>query len=217
MRFDTPTGSLEATISAVTVAGWTGRDRAAVDHHIEELAAIGVTPPSTVPLFYRVADGLLTQSQTIQVLGPDTSGEVEPLVIRTGGRHYLGLASDHTDRALEATSVAASKQICAKPIATMLWPWEEVEDHLDALHLATDIQEAGAWVRYQEGTLAAIRPLPGLIEAAALPDEAAMLCGTLPAIGGVRPAQAYRMTLSDPVCDRTIRLEYAVTTLAIVS
>lgn len=217
MRFATPDGTLEATISDVTVAGWTGRDRAAVDHHIAELAAIGVAPPSEVPLYYRVSDSLLTQATTIQVMGDETSGEVEPLVVRTGGRLYLGLASDHTDRALEVSSVAASKQICAKPVARALWAWEDVEGHLDTLKLTTEIEEAGTWVPYQEGSLAAIRPLPDLISGAALTDEAAMLCGTLPAIGGVRPADAYRMALTDPVLGRTIALEYAVATLPVVS
>ncbi|MEO1718580.1 MAG: DUF2848 family protein, partial [Planctomycetota bacterium] len=127
---------------------------------------------------------------------------------------YLGLASDHTDRALEATSVAASKQVCAKPVATTLWPLEEIAD-LDALQLTTDIEENATWTRYQEGTLAAIRPLADLI--ADLPDNAAMLCGTLPAIGGVRPAQAYRMALTDPATGRTIRLDYSVTTLPVIA
>ena len=39
----------------LVVAGWTGRDAAAVEHHIEELAALGVARPSTVPVFYRCA------------------------------------------------------------------------------------------------------------------------------------------------------------------
>ncbi|MEL6169730.1 MAG: DUF2848 domain-containing protein [Pseudomonadota bacterium] len=217
MRFDTPNGPLEACISDVTVAGWTGRDRAAVNHHIEELAAIGVSPPSQIPLYYRVSHGLLTQNRVIQVLGSETSGEVEPLVIRSGGALYLGLASDHTDRALEVTSVAASKQICAKPAASALWPLEDLEDHLDAIQMTTEIETRSGWTRYQEGTLAAIRPLPDLITDAALPDGAAMLCGTLPAIGGVRPAERYRMALVDPVKGRSITLEYDVANLPIVA
>lgn len=70
---------------------------------------------------------------------------------------------------------------------------------------------------YQSGTLAAIRPLGDLIEGADLPDNSALFCGTLPAIGGVRPAGDYRMTLVDPVQDRQITLSYAVGTLPIVS
>ncbi|MEO9527100.1 MAG: DUF2848 family protein, partial [Roseibium sp.] len=55
MQFKTATGVLSCTPDRLIVAGWTGRDRAAVDHHIEELAAIGVPTPSSVPLYYQWA------------------------------------------------------------------------------------------------------------------------------------------------------------------
>ena len=44
------------------IAGWTGRDQAAVERHIAELAAIGVARPLAVPCFYRVGANLLTTS-----------------------------------------------------------------------------------------------------------------------------------------------------------
>ena len=217
MRFDTPCGALELDICTAIVAGWTGRDRAAVDHHIAELAEIGVPPPSDVPLFYRVSASLLTQSEEIEVLGAESSGEVEPLVIRADGTLWLGLASDHTDRGLETVSVAASKQICAKPVSKDLWLLSEVEDHLDQLVLSCEIEENGAMVRYQEGTLAAIQPLATLIERANLSDGSAMLCGTLAAIGGVRPAARYHMALHDPVRDRTLHCAYTANSLPVIA
>ncbi|MEX0758600.1 MAG: DUF2848 family protein, partial [Tistlia sp.] len=61
------------------IAGWTGRDPAAIEHHIEELAAIGVPRPSSVPLYYRVSAQAFTQAPAIQVVGDGSSGEVEPL------------------------------------------------------------------------------------------------------------------------------------------
>jgi len=64
-------------IAELVIAGWTGRDEAALRKHIEELEAIGVKPPKTTPIFYRVAASLLTFADEIQVSGPDTSGEVE--------------------------------------------------------------------------------------------------------------------------------------------
>ena len=217
MRFDTSDGALDVDIQEVIVAGWTGRDGDAVQHHIDELAALGVAPPSEVPLFYRVSAGLLTQDAEVQVLGEATSGEVEPLVLRAKGTLWLGLASDQTDRKLEAVSVAASKQACPKPVATEVWRFDDVEDHLDALTLRCEIEEDGTWVVYQEGTLAAIRPLRELISNAALPDSSAILCGTLGAIGGVRPATRYRMLLEDPKLSRRITLDYSVRTLPIVA
>ena len=45
-----------------------------------ELAALGVPRPSSVPLYYRVASHQLTQAPLIEVVGEQSSGEVEPLV-----------------------------------------------------------------------------------------------------------------------------------------
>ena len=92
------------------------------------------------------------------MLGSETSGEAEPFLLKTDGKIWLGLASDHTDRALEAYSVAHSKQICAKPVADELWPLDEVLDHLDRLELKSWIRENGDWVPYQDGTFASILP-----------------------------------------------------------
>ena len=84
------------------IAGWTGRDVAALNHHIEELKAIGVQPPSKVPLYYRVAASLLTQAEAIQVVGDDTSGEAEPVLVGTADRLWVTVGADHTDRKLES-------------------------------------------------------------------------------------------------------------------
>lgn len=217
MRFLVNETEIAARINGLVVAGWTGRDLQAVQHHIDELAALGVVPPSQVPLFYRVSTSLLVQSPEIEVIGPATSGEVEPLLAKLEGTLFLGLGSDHTDRDLEAVSVAASKQACPKPVADRLWHFREVEPHLDQLILRCEIEEDGQWTTYQQGTLSAIRPLVDLAESAGLADGQAMLCGTLGAIGGVRPASYYRMSLTDPVLDRAIQISYRVRPLPVVT
>ncbi len=66
---------------SLVIAGWAGRDEAAIRHHIDELAAIGVPPPSSVPVYYRAAAATLTQSPRLEVLGPDSSGEAEPVIV----------------------------------------------------------------------------------------------------------------------------------------
>src|SRR3546814_956775 len=55
-------------IETLIVAGCAGRDAAALEHHIEELAAIGVPRPSSVLLFYRIGTGQLSQTERLQVL-----------------------------------------------------------------------------------------------------------------------------------------------------
>ncbi|TYC48587.1 DUF2848 domain-containing protein [Rhodobacterales bacterium] len=217
MKFETETGVLTCTPDRLIVAGWTGRNRAAVDHHIEELAAIGVPAPSSVPLYYQCSPELLTQNEMIQALGKESSGEAEPFLLKLDGKLWLGLASDHTDRALETYSVAYSKQACAKPVAGTLWDFDTVKDRLDDLKLQSWIREGGDWVLYQDGTLASILPLETLIEGAALTEGTAMLCGTLPAIGGVRAAADFKMALTDPETGKTIEAAYSSKVLEIVS
>ncbi|SEW47267.1 Protein of unknown function [Cognatiyoonia koreensis] len=219
MRVDFSLGNtpLPLEIQSVVIAGWTGRNLQAVQHHIDELAMLGIAPPSQVPLYYRVSHTLLCQSESIEVLGTGTSGEVEPLLIQQNGKRYLGLASDHTDRDLERHSVAASKQACAKPVATALWDFDAIMDHLDQITLKCWIEEDGQEVLYQDGTLAGIRPLTDLCEGAGMADGTAMLCGTLAAIGGVRPARQYRMEIHDPTTADTITLSYDVKTLPIIT
>jgi len=213
MRFINGESPIDLDFSHLVVAGWTGRDQKAIAHHIDELAALGVAPPSATPLYYRVAAATLTTAPRIEVVGTGSSGEVEPMVVQHGARRFLGLGSDHTDRVLEAHSVALSKQVCAKPCAAALWPWDEVEDRLDRLVCESWIFENGSWVAYQAGTLASIRPLGELAAGAGLnvlgiDGPVAMLCGTFGAAGGVRPARRFRMRLSDPDRARAIGHEY---------
>ena len=124
------TDRIAVAVDTLIIAGWTGRDAAAIQHHIEELAAIGVPRPSTVPLFYRVAATQLTQTTALQVLEPDTSGEVEPVIVALADGLWLGLGSDHTDRKAESISVALSKQLCGKVIGTELWRFDEIAARL---------------------------------------------------------------------------------------
>ena len=117
------------------VAGWTGRDEKALRHHIEELAAIGVPRPSSVPVFYRISTANLVQTARVEVLGPDTSGEAEPVVVAMKDGLWLGVGSDHTDRKAETMGIALSKQLCAKPVGKTLWRLDDVAAHWDRLIL----------------------------------------------------------------------------------
>lgn len=218
MNFIVGGTALNTELSHLVIAGWTGRDPEAISHHIEELAALGVEPPSETPLYYRVSASLLTLAPHVEVVGGCSSGEVEPMIVQLGDRRFLGLGSDHTDRALEAHSVALSKQVCAKPCAAELWAWDEVADHLEQIGLESWIEENGEWVPYQQGTLVSILPLVELIAGAGLDrlaadGAAAMMCGTFGARGGVRPASRFRMRMTDTLRGREIAHEYAVTTL----
>jgi hypothetical protein len=203
------------------VAGWTGRDEAALRHHIEELAAIGVPRPSSVPVFYRIGTANLTQGPRLQVLGPDTSGEVEPVIVALNDGVWLGLGSDHTDRKAETMGIALSKQLCGKPLGNTLWSFDEVADHWDRLIVRALATIDGQRVKYQEGPLSAMRHPSELIAkiepAAALSPGTIMFCGTLGAIGGIRPAARFEMVLEDPVLSRSMSHAYDIEVLPVVS
>ena len=49
-------------VKNLVIAGWTGRNVAALEAHIKELEALGVKRPKSVPIFYRVAAQLLTNA-----------------------------------------------------------------------------------------------------------------------------------------------------------
>jgi hypothetical protein len=211
----------EVMPTRLIVAGWTGRDAAAVAHHIAELKVLGVKPPSRTPMFYASSASRLTCAASIEVLGPQTSGEAEFLLLQYEGALWVGVGSDHTDRDLEAYGVAASKQICDKPIGADFWRYDAVANHWDQLRLRSYATIAGKRELYQDGSVAQMLSPQKLISlydgADALPDGALMFCGTLVALGGIRPADRFECELADPVLKRRITCSYDITALPIMS
>ena len=206
------------------IAGWTGRNPEAIEHHIQELESVGVTRPSSVPLFYRVAADRFVPTMQIETVSADGSGEVEACLLKWDGRWWVGIGSDHTDRKLEATSVAKSKQICAKPIASEFWSLDEVNGHWDELIARSYRVDGESRILYQEGLLSNLLSPDELIaryEATTgrsfLPDGLMMLCGTHAAIGGITSATEFEFELVDPRLSRTIHHHYAIAALAEVA
>jgi hypothetical protein len=207
-------------ISRLIIAGWTGRDPEAVNHHIAELAQIGVQPPREVPMFYRVGASLMTQANAIEVIGADSSGEVEFVLVSIGDRIFVGVGSDHTDRKVETYGVTVSKQVCAKPVSSELWPLDEIEAHWDQLILRSFVTRAGERILYQEGSVARMLAPKELIarfpdSPGELPSGTAMFCGTLPALGPVAGGELFEVELIDPLRNKRLDHRYAVHSLAI--
>lgn len=206
-------------VADFVIAGWAGRNKEAMEHHIRELEALGVARPAATPTYYRVAAARLTTAARIEDAGTDGSGEVEALLIAAGGKLHVGVGSDHTDRKVEAYGVTVSKQVCDKPVANTVWPFEEVADHWDDLILRSYAVIDGERVLYQEGPISGLLSPKDLIAGWAtdgrLPDGTAMFGGTMPAIGGVRPATRFEGELEDPILQRKIVFGYDVKTLPV--
>lgn len=201
----------EMKIDELVIAGWTGRDEQALRKHIKELEEIGVKAPKTTPIFYRVANYLFTHATQIQVSGPDSSGEIEFVLIATPEGLKVAVGSDHTDRKAETIGVSLSKQLCAKPVSSASWRYDEVKPHWEKLILRS-------WADgelYQEGPVTAMRSPEDLMGRYPLKPGYVMFCGTLAAKGGIRPAARFKMELEDPVLKRKLTHEYAIEVLPV--
>ena len=195
---------------ALVVIGYAGRDRAAVEHHIDELAALGVPRPATIPLFMVFPPWLITQSPSVAVAGSDTSGEAEIVVVVDGDDTFVTVGSDHTDRALEAVDIVASKGVCPKPVASSGWTAASVGDGWDGLALRSRIDGG---VLYQDGSAAAnLAPLDlvASIPWAGRPPRCFVaFTGTVPVIGDIRPSAGFSAELSGPALP-PLELDYRV-------
>ncbi|WP_308259037.1 DUF2848 family protein [Pseudonocardia sp. H11422] len=205
--------TIDVRSARLIVAGYTGRDADAVAAHIAELAEIGVPAPPTVPAFYDLDPALVTTDPVISVAGPDSSGEVEPVVIRHQGRHFLGVGSDHTDRELEKTTIAGSKAACPKPLGGRVveLPADLASFDWDAVVATSEVDGEP----YQRGLLAALRTPADVLGrlADALPDTAGDLVlfgGTLPLLTG-RFVFGREWALQLRLADGTV-LDHAYTT-----
>ncbi|WP_425053500.1 DUF2848 domain-containing protein [Psychromarinibacter sp. S121] len=212
--------SLSVEPAALVIAGWAGRDSAAVEAHIRELEEIGVARPRRTPMFYRLAPSLVTVDGSMDVVGREATGEAEVVLVNVNGELCVGIGSDHTDRKLEAVGVTLSKQICGKPVGPALWRLDDLRGHWDQLVLRSLVWRDGEWQLYQDGTLAGLMSPETLLEQYAqeggsFGPGAVMFCGTVPIIGEFYFAEKMALELTDPVLGRTLRHEFGVNGLQI--
>jgi hypothetical protein len=212
---------VEVDVHTLIIAGMTGRDAAAVQEHIDELVAIGIAPPKSVPIYYRVSASLLSQADRIQVVGGDSSGEVEAVLIGSDMGLLVTVGSDHTDRNVEAYSVNVSKQMCSKVIGGDAWRYADVAATWDDIELITDRVDGGEATSYQRGRMAAVRTPENLIGgyfdgATDLPPGVVMFTGTVPALGEIAHAERFEIALIDPNRGRSLKHAYDVDALTMV-
>lgn len=200
---------VELDAPRVAIVGYSGRDELEVERHIAELERIGVPRPDRVPFVMELPDGMVVQDDRLVVASPTTSGEVEPVLIFADGTAYLSVGSDHTDRELERTSMEAAKGACPKPLARECWPLDEVRDRWDDIVLRSSVRVDGEWRPYQDGTLAALRPLEWFEDQRVDGQPLVLFCGTVSVLGEVDyRADAFRAELV--LGPRTLRCGYEI-------
>lgn len=213
-RDGAPTG-VALTVERMLLVGYTGRDRAKVLEHVDELERMGVGPPPRVPMVYDVSPELLTLEDHIQVANAETSGEVELYLVPSDAGLLVGVGSDHTDRKAEAVDVAHSKGLCAKVLSRTVWRTADVLDHWDDVEIRAWVMVQGERRLYQEGRLDAFLRLDDLfgeLRAAGYeaPGKSLVFGGTVPLLGGFAYGERFEAELHDPVLGRRLTLQYSV-------
>jgi Protein of unknown function (DUF2848) len=208
---------LEFEVKHLWNGGWAGRNQSAVRRHVEEMERLGVPAPSTTPIFFPLASTLATTADRVEVLGGETSGEVEYALLIDDGRVLVTVASDHTDRGFERYGIQASKQLYPDVLAPEAWPLEACRGHWDQLVLRCWTTASGHRRLYQEASLAELLGADtwlDLLTRERVPgDGLVFLSGTPASLGGVVFGDLYEIELEDPVLGRAIRHQYSVDVL----
>lgn len=205
---------LRFPVKRVLLAGYTGRDEAAVRRYIAKLEEEGIPPPDEVPTFFAVGSELVTTASSIDVAGSEACGEVEfVLLIDQDGEVYVAVGSDHTDRDLERFSIPAAKQACPKPISRRVWRYADVREHWDALVLRS-FSPAGSDDLYQQaGAETLLHPdnLLALVKDRVGGDLAGTIVfgGSFSSVtGGFSFDSSFRTEIYDPVTGDTLVAQY---------
>ena len=192
----------------LVLVGYAGRDQAAVQAHVDELAAHGVPVPREVPAVWEVPASLLSSDAVVKVDGAATSGEAEPVLLLRDDGTFLAVGSDHTDRDLERTDMDAAKAACPKLVSPDFWALPDVRDEWDAIELRSDVLVDGGWRPYQQATLSELLEPEWYLSHFDAP--AVVFCGTVPAADGlVTDATAFRAELRRPNGE-VLRCEYEI-------
>jgi len=181
---------------------------------------------------------LLTSEDVIEVQGPQTSGEVEIVVIADKGEILISVGSDHNDRSIETMwtdalgriyDTAKSKQMAPAVIAKDAWKYQDLIDHWDKLNLRSYVTVSGSKIPYQNFTLSVLvdfkyhfRENPWLKEDGvvlfggswgALPTVPDNIYKFQPSIKDLVFPQDFHFEVYDPVLDRMIAHSYMIRSL----
>ncbi len=200
LTFDHTGTPMRFTARRLLAGGYTGRDPAAVEEHIAELALLGVPRPAHVPWIFVADPRVLQVDGTVWAYDGTSSGEAEYVLLIGRDDVFVCIGSDHTDRGLESLDIEKSKQVYPKILSRQVWRLDDLMPRWDDLRLRSRVRESGELEDYQHGTLSQlIRPERLLELVGPDPDAGTVVfSGTLPVLGGnVRPAPRFEAELFD--------------------
>lgn len=201
--------------------GYTGRNQAEVQKHVDEHRKMGSIVPDSVPNSFIKSNSLLSTGDLCEVVDRDSAGEAEFVLFLTGGGMYVGVGSDHTDRRLGTIEnmEAKSKHMSPSFISTSVWRWDDVRDHWDDIDLRSWIDDD---LRpYQDGKVSAMLTPQALLEETAkitgvAPAEGTVIfSGTIAALLDGSPfSNRFKAELYDPKLGRRIVCDYRIEVLS---
>jgi len=100
-----------------------------------------------------------------------------------------------------------------------LWKFEDIAAHWDSILIRSYATIDGERTLYQEGALALMRNPVDLMTryGRAFVANTIIMCGTIGAKGGIRPAARFEMELEDPVLKRRMTHAYDIVRLPVVT
>jgi len=213
-----PDRILEFGIRKVINAGYTGRDQASVQAHIDELKGKGIPAPEETPVYFPVFPQCVTQKEVHDVLHEnDNTGEAEYVLLFHGKDVFVAAGNDHTDRKLEEVDIPKAKQLYPNFISRDVWRLEDVLDHWDSLELQSWIEKDGEKVLFQNGKLGALMGPQELIERIGkivdLPDLDGLVVfsGTIASLFNIDYSPCFEVSINDPIKNRSLKLSTVFT------
>lgn len=213
---DTTVPPIRFPVKSIINAGYTGRDQAAVQAHIDELKAIGVPAPAKIPTYFPKAAALLTTDDGFEAIDRENTGEAEYVLLVAEDGVYVGVGSDHTDRGLEKTNIPKGKQMCPNFISRNVWRYEDVKAGWDGLQMRSWIG-AGRETLFQETALDAFMTPEELMErvkkllGGKLEPGTVIFSGTVSAlIEGYPFSDHFECELLDPTTGKRLVCKYQI-------
>ena len=229
--------SVDIEVKKVGCSRHAARDIVVTDESLVEIRKDGYQIHQAAGICFR-SRYLITNEQTIEVQGPQTSGEVEFVAVVYKGDVFISVGSDHNDRSLvelwtamlgKVYDTAKSKQMVPAVVAKGAWPYDDVKGHWDDIVLKSYVTASGQKVPYQEYRLADLLDLEYYLSRCSwLREDGSVLLGGSSSILSSVPPDVYQgqsslkgvtfppdfhFEMFDPVLKRTIAHSYAVLSL----
>ena len=222
---------IDIVVRSARGAGFCSRDRDAVRRLSEERRRQGMCWTSKDYWTYRIGSYLVTSDDWIEVQGPMTGDEVEPVLVFSADGEFVGVGSDQCDREMSSLFLEKPKQMCPHPLGPTVWRLDDVRGHWDELQVESEVRVGETVVPHQRFSLSELVSLDTWLGQDALqnrPDATVFYAGTgktVPGLAenlrrlGLPPECAhgvgdeFRMRLYDPVLGREIRHAYGVSVL----